>query len=301
MRTLPAPAKINLSLHVGPANVNGYHPVDTVCAFLDIGERVTMKGRAPDFSLEITGPGADGLKADRDNLILRGARAVAARTGAGPAAFHLRKMAPVASGIGAGTSDGVAAMVLLNEGAPTPLDGHDLIKLSSVLGADGPVCMARHFFTGPLIRAQGIGEQVAPVPAVAPFCMCLANPGVGVSTPAVFEKFDQETDHVSERSFRQILPGRGASVRELARWASTMRNDLAPPARHMLAAISDLEAAMAARPGAHFARMSGSGATVFGLFANVHAAARAARDLAAKGHWSTSGRVLCGPPEAVSE
>ena len=299
MRTLPAPAKINLSLHVGPANADSYHPVNTVCAFLDIGERVTIEGPAPDFSLKISGPSADGLKADHDNLILRGARAVAARTGASPVAFRLHKMAPVASGIGAGTSDGVAAMVLLNEGSPTPLDGPDLIGLSSVLGADGPICMARHFFSGPLIHARGIGEQVAPMPAVAPFFLCLANPGVGVSTPVVFAKFDQGAANENGWPVSSCLPERGASVSRLAQWAASVRNDLGPPARQTLAQISDLEALMTARPGAHFARMSGSGATVFGLFDSAHAAARATHLLRGQGLWSVSGPALMGPPGAL--
>ena len=287
--SLIAPAKINLALHVGAVQPDGYHPVDTLCAFLDAGDRVSIEGRADEFSVQIDGPFAAALTdapQGTTNLILTGARLLADAIEVPMVRFGLHKAVPAASGIGGGTANGAAAMVLLNRLAPQPLSADALIRLARGLGADGPICMASLVKAGRVSRAQGIGERVSNGPATPPFTLAIANPGLPVSTGRVFHVFD---DAAPPAPFELNIPARFSTLSQLVQWAKGTRNDLQSPAVALEPVIEEGLTAMRQRPGCMAARMSGSGATLFGLFNSATAARRGARWFAGQGWWSTAG------------
>ncbi len=245
-----APAKVNLYLHLRGRRADGYHLLDSLAVFPAIGDRLTG---APEsgagLSLQIDGPFGDRLSADPGNLVLRAARALAGAHGRAPdAALRLDKRLPVASGIGGGSSDAAAALRLLSRlwGVAIP-DG-----LALTLGADVPVCL-----TAPRPRCMaGIGEQLAPAPAMPEFWMVLANPQVAVATGAVFAAVEQ----------RESPPGPPPpplpDFAALTGWLARQRNDLQPAAISICPPIAEVLAALGDAP---LARMSGSGATCFAL------------------------------------
>jgi len=207
---------------------------------------------------------AAGLAAEGDNLVLRAARFL----GFADAALTLDKHLPVASGIGGGSSDAAAALRALAR-----LAGRALPPAAAVagLGADVPVCLDPR-----PRRMSGLGEVLADVPALPPVWLVLVNPGIAVATPAVFRAL---TDRQG-RPMPATLP-RWADAAELAAFLRMMRNDLEPPAMALAPVIGQVRAALSAQPGCLFARMSGSGATCFGLFADPLGAAAAARAIRA--------------------
>lgn len=256
-----APAKINLALHVTGRRPDGYHLLDSLVVFADAGDRLRVTP-SEDLSLAVTGPRAAGVPVDGSNLVLRAAALMG--TGRG-AAIALDKHLPAAAGIGGGSSDAAAAVralsVLWRLALPAP-------ESLAALGADVPVCLA----AAPA-RMGGIGERLAPVPEVPPVWLVLANPGLAVSTPAVFARLDRH-----DNPALPDLPGWRDAV-ELAGWLATTRNDLEAPARALVPEIGGVLGALAVQPGCLMARMSGSGATCFGLFADPAAAAGARRAL----------------------
>ena len=179
----PAPAKVNLYLHLCGRRADGYHLLDSLAVFPAIGDRLSATP-GQGLSLQIGGPFGGGLTADPDNLVLRAARALAEAHGLAPvAALRLEKHLPVASGIGGGSSDAAAALRLLSRlwGVAIP-DG-----LAVRLGADVPVCLG-----APESRLMaGIGEQLSPAPPMPGFWMVLVNPDVAVATGAVFAAVEQ--------------------------------------------------------------------------------------------------------------
>jgi 4-diphosphocytidyl-2-C-methyl-D-erythritol kinase len=245
-----APAKINLTLHVTGRRADGYHLLDSMVAFADVGDRVTAEP-ATDLTLRVTGPMAAGVPEGPDNLVLRAARLLSPDRGA---ALTLHKALPVASGIGGGSSDAAATLRVLSAlwGLPLP----DTAQLAR-LGADLPVCLDAR-----AARMTGIGEGVAPLPPLPPVWAALVNPGVAVPTPAVFAALDRR-DNAAMPAQLAGWPDAAA----LAAWLGPMRNDLEPPARHLAPAIGEVLAALGTLPGCLLARMSGSGATCFALFA----------------------------------
>lgn len=263
-----AAAKINLSLHVTGQRGDGYHLLDSLVVFADVGDRVTV-APAPDLGLTLAGPRAAGLLAEADNLVLRAARAFGTDHGA---AITLDKHLPVASGIGGGSADAAAALRALARLWDLPLpDAAAVLRL----GADVPVCLH-----GRPVRMQGVGDIITPLPALPAAWLVLVNPGVGVSTPAVFKAL--------ARKDNPPMPALPAcpDLPVLARWLAAQRNDLEPPALALQPVIGQVQAALAAQPGCHLARMSGSGATCFGLFAtNAEAEAAAAAIAAAAPEW----------------
>lgn len=275
--TEPARAKINLALHVTGQRADGYHLLDSLVAFAEIADQVTA-APANRLSLTIDGPQAGGLDPGADNLMLRAARlfdpACAARLG-------LTKTLPVASGIGGGSADAAATLRALARltGRPLPLAAD-----TAALGADVPVCLA-----GVPARMRGIGERLTPV-AMPPGWIVLANPRCPVATPAVFSGL--------ARKDNPALPDRLPDWRDivaLAAWLKDQRNDLEPPARAIAPPIGAVLAALGACPGALIARMSGSGATAFALFASQAAArAAAARIGAAEPNWWATAGQLSG-------
>lgn len=283
-RAWRAPAKLNLYLHVVGRRPDGYHLLDSLVAFADIGDELEARP-APHWSLRVTGPFAGALEAaPDDNLVSRAAHRLAARLGRpAAAAMTLVKNLPVASGIGGGSSDAAATLRALVDLWGVAPDAVDLPALAAELGADVPVCLAaRTAWLG------GIGEDVALAPPLPPTHVVLANPGAALSTPAVF-KARRGPFSVPAR-FDE--PAQDAAA--LARLLATKRNDLTAPAIELVPAIGHVLDALAREDGALLARMSGSGATCFALFAEAAAADAAAQRLRARqpGWWVAAGRLL---------
>jgi 4-diphosphocytidyl-2-C-methyl-D-erythritol kinase len=261
MRPGFAPAKLNLTLHVTGQRADGYHLLDSLVVFADLGDQVSLRP-GPDLSLTLGGPFGAGLPV-ADNLVLRAARAAGV-----VGALHLDKHLPPASGMGGGSSDAAATLRL----AGVRPDTGALMRL----GADLPVCMAA---PAPC-RMRGLGEDVTPLPGVPALSLVLANPGVDLPTPDVFRALMQRANP----AMPDALPD-WPDAAALAAWLGRMRNDLEPPARVLRPQISTLLADLAAQPGCQMARMTGSGATCFGIFPDDIAAAQAAGRLAAPGRW----------------
>jgi 4-diphosphocytidyl-2-C-methyl-D-erythritol kinase len=276
-----APAKINLHLHVVGQREDGYHLLDSLVVFGGAGDWLSVSP-ADDLSLTVAGPFAAGLASEPDNLVLRAARGLADAAGIRPTgALVLEKNLPVASGIGGGSADAAATLRLLCRywGVAPDLDG-----LARALGADVPVCLA-----GRPSVMSGIGEVLAPAPPLPMAGLVLVNPGVAVSTPAVFRA---RSDGFSEPA---RLPGDGwEGIEELVVSLSKARNDLEAPARSLAPAIGDALGVLAAVPGCLLARMSGVGATCFGLFASARAAREAADGIRRDGWWVWGGRMEVG-------
>src|SRR3974390_2627316 len=217
-RTAFAPAKVNLFLHVGPPGADGYHPLCSLMAFADLGDRVTVQA-ADALALTVTGPFASGAPATGENLVLRAAHALLARARGpvAPAALILDQQLPVAAGLGGGSSDAGAALRLLREALGLDLDDTALQAAAAELGADGAACL-----WGRPVLAQGRGERLSPAPALPVLDAVLVNPRVAVSTPAVYRRLD------ATEAFGDIAPPRMPAVfenaAELAGWLPPPRN-----------------------------------------------------------------------------
>lgn len=270
-----APAKINLTLHVTGQRADGYHLLDSLVVFADVGDRVSAR---PDtgLSLQITGPMAGGLSAGDDNLVLRAARAMG-----GGMALTLDKHLPVASGIGGGSADAAATLRLMAR-----LTLRDLPNAATVLalGADVPVCLA-----GQPLRMRGVGEAMTPLPDLPEGWLVLVNPRVAVSTARVFGALARRDNAPMPRDLPRLR-----SLGDLAAFLQMMRNDMEPAATALAPVIGTARAALSAQPGCLMARMSGSGATCFGLFADGLTATAAARAIGAAqpGWWVAAARML---------
>ncbi len=263
-----ARAKINLALHVTGRRADGYHLLDSLVVFADIGDRLELAGATGtnETSLEISGPFGDTLKVDDDNLVLRGYQALsAALPNPLPAtSFKLTKNLPVSSGIGGGSADAAAALNGLVELWQPDIEPHTLSETALLLGADVPVCL-----NSTTCRMRGVGEQLTAIENFPVIDCVLVNPGIAVSTPAVFAELALP---VNERAFDGLPEGNLLT--------SEMRNDLQLPAISLAPEIADVIAALEQSYGCSLARMSGSGATCFGLFDNRQDANRAAQQIA---------------------
>ncbi|MGD9861924.1 MAG: 4-(cytidine 5'-diphospho)-2-C-methyl-D-erythritol kinase [Pseudodonghicola sp.] len=253
-----APAKINLTLHVTGQRADGYHLLDSLVVFAGIGDRLRL-APAPEMSLAVTGRFAAGVPADPRNLVWRAAELAGVRL-----RITLEKSLPHGAGIGGGSSD--AAAVLRTFGGA---------GRAAELGADVPVCLS----SAPQ-RMRGIGEDLVAVPGVPELSLVLVNPGVHVPTPAVFRALARKDN-----------PGMGELPRWTGQsgflsWLAAQRNDLEAPAIASAPAIRDALAALGGAGGCELVRMSGSGATCFGVFDSDPAAqAAAARIAAARPDW----------------
>ena len=257
-----APAKVNLFLHVTGKRADGYHLLDSLAVFPAVGDVV---GVAPGeaMSLEISGRFGGVLGAETDNLLLRAARALRPD---GHAALFLEKNLPVASGIGGGSADAAAALRLLARywGIETPLH-----EIALGLGADVPVCLE----SAPA-RMRGIGEILESAPILPRFGIMLVNPGIAVPTPAVFRARQGGFTPPAE------LPDGWADAAAMAVDLARCTNDLQAAATGIQPVIGEVLDVLAALPGELLARMSGSGATCFAIFATPEAAELAAAALA---------------------
>jgi 4-diphosphocytidyl-2-C-methyl-D-erythritol kinase len=262
-----APAKVNLALHVTGRRSDGYHLLDTLVVFTEAGDRVSVAPAQQD-SFAIEGPFASRLQDEADNLVLNARDLLRERHGGlPPVAITLEKNLPIASGIGGGSSDAAAALRALVRFRRRDLSAGMLAASALPLGADLPMCL--HART---LLARGIGEEIEPVEGLPQLHMVLANPGVAVPTPAIFRALANR-----ENPPLPALPGPGG----LSAWLAETRNDLETPARALAPQIDDALSALGAS-GAALARMSGSGATCFGLFASAGEAQAAASAIAAR-------------------
>lgn len=266
-----APAKINLSLHVTGQRPDGYHELDSLVAFAGVADTLWIQiGNT--ISLTNEGREAAGVPADMKNLIMQVAALFEDLPGA---SFLLTKRLPVASGIGGGSADAAAAfrgLMVFWSGGDVDFRGYDIRstpmgeKLSS-LGADIPMCLR-----STPVRATGIGDDLQPVP-VPQVPAVLVNPRVGVATPDVFkalkEKNNPEMPDVPR--FRGLF--------HFVEWLQEQRNDLQPPAQSICPAIDVVLGALAKNDDCLIARMSGSGATCFGLYESPALAANAAAQI----------------------
>ena len=267
-----APAKINLTLHVTGQRADGYHLLDSLVVFADLGDELRLQ-LAAEPALRVSGPMAAGVPVGADNLVLRAARLMGVTLD-----IALDKVLPAAAGIGGGSSDAAAVMrgaVALCPEVALPADA----GLS--LGADLPVClMAR------AARMSGIGEQVQAVPDMPDLHAVLVNPGVGVSTAAIFGSLARKDN----APMPQVLP-RWTGAADLAAWLALQRNDMQAAAVAFAPQIGDVLAALAQTRGCLLARMSGSGATCFGLYADADTARAAVPAVVQPGWWVRAVRL----------
>lgn len=280
-----APAKINLFLHVGPVADDGYHPLASLVAFADVGDAVTAT-RADALSLAVTGPFGGALAGEGDNLILRGLRALGEAVGIGapPVAVTLDKQLPIAAGLGGGSADAGTAIRLAAQLLDLDLDEAALEAIAGVVGADGPMCLRAR-----PVWATGRGDDLRDEPRLPPLHAVLLNPGLPSPTGAVYRAYDD-------------APKGGADCPEapadwspaaVIDWLKAQRNDLEAPALRVTPGIAEALSAMRAAPGCRLTRMSGSGATVFGLFDDAASASLAVGSLQRSGWWGRA-CVLAG-------
>ncbi|MEO5338163.1 MAG: 4-(cytidine 5'-diphospho)-2-C-methyl-D-erythritol kinase [Magnetospirillum sp. WYHS-4] len=278
-----APAKINLYLHVVGRRADGYHLLDSLIAFAGVGD-VLAAQPADGVTLVIDGPFAAGLPTGDDNLVLRAARALQRLAGVERgAAIRLTKRLPPASGIGGGSADAAATLRILLDlwnVSPSP---EELMAVALGLGADVPMCLM-----GRAAFASGIGERLEPAPPLPSCWLVLVNPGLPVATPAVFG--------ARVGPFGTPAPF-AETPRDARRFAALLKergNDLAAPAIAIAPAIGDVLRALEASKGCLLARMSGSGATCFGLYEAAPEAERAVRDIAVAhpAWWVQAGPLL---------
>ncbi|WP_092311550.1 4-(cytidine 5'-diphospho)-2-C-methyl-D-erythritol kinase [Brevundimonas viscosa] len=258
MRTALAPAKVNLFLHVGPVDSDGYHPLASLVAFADVGDRVSV-APADGLSLTVEGPFAAALAGEADNLILRVLRRLGEAAGIGepPLAITLDKRLPVAAGLGGGSADAGAALKLARDALGLVLDDAALADIAGLVGADGPMCLhARAAW------AEGRGDRLAFEPALPPLPALLVNPGVPSPTAVVYRAFDAGPAAAADRP----APPRDWTPGTVIDWLGEQRNDLQAPAVALQPLIGEVLAEFAGLPSARLVRMSGSGATVFALF-----------------------------------
>jgi 4-diphosphocytidyl-2-C-methyl-D-erythritol kinase len=268
----PAPAKINLALHVTGRRADGYHLLESLVVFTRFGDRVTGEPADAD-AFATRGPFADGLPVDGGNLVLKARDALRTFAGAEnspPVSITLEKNLPVASGVGGGSSDAAATLLALVELWDLQIAEAELTRIALPLGADLPMCL-----TGRPLLARGIGEEVEPLAGFAALGLVLVNPGMPVSTPEVFRALASR-----ENPPLPPLP-RAIDFHSLRNWLGNTRNDLEAPARSIEPAIGEALKALD-RAGSGFSRMSGSGATCFGLFETGNVAKRAAAAIRAK-------------------
>lgn len=244
-----AKAKVNLTLHVTGKRADGYHLLDSLVVFPEIGDRIEVED-ASGLSLTIDGPFAGDLAADADNLVLRAAELIRP-SGAG-AAIHLTKSLPIASGIGGGSADAAATLRALSGLWGVSLDDADTLSL----GADVPVCLLSRSS-----RMSGIGEELTMLDGLPEYWVLLVNPGQKVSTPAVFKSLSTVEN-----------PGMGdmpsGNFTTFVDWLGDQRNDMEAAAIALEPQIAAVLSRLETLRGCSLARMSGSGATCFGVFEN---------------------------------
>lgn len=257
-----APAKVNLTLHIRGRREDGYHTLESLIAFADIADCLTFD-KAPTYSLTSSGPFASRVPQGEDNIVLTAARSLAhgVKTLPPGAVMDLEKVLPVAAGIGGGSADAAACLrglLRLHETTVSPTVMH---QVAVGIGADVNVCLRSQ-----VALMTGIGHVVEPAPELPLVPCVLVNPGVSVSTAAVFSALGLAPD----RTFAVETPppprARFRSVGDLVNYLLGTRNDLEAPASEMVGEIGDVQNVLFACDGCMLSRMTGSGATCFGIF-----------------------------------
>jgi 4-diphosphocytidyl-2-C-methyl-D-erythritol kinase len=276
-----APAKVNLTLRVLGRRRDGYHDIDSLVVFADVGDRVSfVPGAEP--GLVVGGPSATASGDPADNLVLKAARSLAARVeGIALGRFRLDKRLPVAAGLGGGSSDAAAALRLLARANNIAADDPRLRDAAAATGADVPVCL------DPRPRVmRGIGEVLSQPLDCPKLPAVLVNPRVALATADVFAALGlaQGERRTVEEIDSASIPGRRDEFIDLLR---RQANDLEPVAIQLQPIVAEVLAALHATSGCRLARMSGSGATCFALFDGMRAAHAAVRQLRAthSGWW----------------
>lgn len=280
-----APAKINLALHVTGRRTDGYHLIESLSVFTGFGDWIVVAAAERD-EFSVSGPFAGDVPRDDGNLVLRARDAFRARfpeSADHPLAISLEKNIPVTSGVGGGSSDAAATLRALARPWGVRRKDEALRRVALFLGADVPMCLARR----PLI-ARGIGERIEEIAGLPALALVLVNHCVAVPTPQVFSA-------LKERNNPRLPALPGTITRAaLIEWLASTRNDLAAPATALAPDIAESLAALS-QEGAEFARMSGSGATCYGIFADAGAAAGAAAAIgAARPGWFVTATETTG-------
>lgn len=268
-------AKLNLALHVRKRLANGYHELETIFAFLDDGDEISVSS-ASDLELKISGPFVANLTTE-DNLIIDAARTLQKYSNTDQGAkLHLNKKLPVASGIGGGSADAAATLRLLNRHWKLDLSLNELKRIAEPLGADVPACVISETSLG-----RGIGQDLEPIEKAdfSGMHVVLANPLVSISTQTIFEKWDGI----------DLGP---LDVQDVGNLLRNNRNDLQPIAMNLDSSIAPLLSAIE-KTEPLIARMSGSGATCFGIYGNGEMATAAEVELQSSNDkiWTMTGRL----------
>ena len=270
-----APAKVNLTLRVFGRRADGYHDIESLAAFADVGDRLALTpGDA--LTLTVVGPSAAQTGAEADNLVTKAARALAARIpGLCAGAFRLQKNLPVAAGLGGGSADAAAALRLLAKANKLAPDDPRLRDAARATGADVPVCL------DPRARLmRGIGEILsAPLPLPRLHAL-LVNPGVAVPTKLVFSGWRPSANPIRALdSTADFAVPKMQNEDQFLDWLASEANDLEVSAIALEPAVAEVLASLRAATGCRLARMSGSGATCFALFASAAETATAGQTL----------------------
>lgn len=276
---LLAPAKINLALHVTDRRADGYHLLDSIAVFADVGDRVEIEA-ANTLTLSVTGPFASHAPGDSTDLAWRAAAAFFEHTGTKPAAaIRVEKNIPAGAGLGGGSSDAAAVLKGLDRHFETHLPDEALAAIGLKLGADIPMCLAGH-----ALRARGIGENIRSIEGWPPLPLLLVWPGRPVSTAAVFAGLRRRENAPLPDSHVAWGPA------EMAGLLASYRNDLEEPALAIAPEIGKALDALRATEGCLLARMSGSGSACFGIYSTDDEANKAAAELKAirTGWWIAS-------------
>jgi 4-diphosphocytidyl-2-C-methyl-D-erythritol kinase len=281
-----APAKVNLTLQILGKRVDGYHDIESIVVFAHVGDRLTLRAGG-DLDLRVSGPKAAHTGAIADNLVLKAARALAARVeGLALGRFTLTKQLPAGAGLGGGSSDAGAALRLLVRANGIDIRDPRVLDAARATGADVPVCL------DPRPRVmRGIGEILSEPLDLPTLSAVLVHPGVPVATKSVFEALGIAP---GKRCKNESLPALKVMKRDaLLALLGVHGNDLEPAAIAVEPVIAEVAAALRSLPGCQFARMSGSGSACFGVFPSERAAQAAAKTLAdAHPSWWVRASVL---------
>ena len=275
-----APAKVNLTLRVLGRRDDGFHEIESLVVFARVGDRLGFSSGG-NLTLKVHGPSALAAGEGDDNLVLKAVRALAARRpGVVLGAFELDKRLPVAAGLGGGSADAAAALRLIAKANGLVPDDPHLYAAGRATGADVPVCLDPR----PRIM-RSIGETLSGPLALPPLPAVLVNPGVALATRSVFAGWKATSSPAATLDDTAI--GRLTDAKELVRLLAAQSNDLEAPAIGLRPVVADVLAALRTLGGCGLARMSGSGATCFGLFASAEEAAAAEKLLSIKqpGWW----------------
>jgi 4-diphosphocytidyl-2-C-methyl-D-erythritol kinase len=276
--TEAAPAKVNLTLRVVGRRPDGYHDIESMVVFARMGDALALLPGG-ELGLTVSGPRATDIRGAAgdisDNLVLRAARELGARhTSLRVGQFILDKQLPVAAGLGGGSADAAAALRLLARANNLPFDDPRIFDAARATGADVPVCLGSR-----ACLMRGIGDVLSDSLGLAPLRAVLVNPGVAVATKDVFAALNAKP---VPQAASEHLPVFGRlSALELTAWLATQRNDLEPAAISLQPVIGQVLDALRRQSGCRLARMSGSGATCFGLFDDDASAMAAVTRLAA--------------------